>query len=158
VASFPSIGARADDSAAAEAAVPAGAASPVPEKAIAAIEQTFLLKFLAGGDNFTLIDARSPDEYAAGHIARAINVPHDAAEAFAAALPTDLAATIVVYCKTGKRASALRDDLVERGYTDVRVLGPSQIFWTSTAPVFNCGLPVEVAPESSFLPSQEVSP
>lgn len=105
------------------------------------IDQSELLEYLAGGDNFTLIDARSAEEYAEGHVARAVSVPHDSGDAHLRFLPADLDAPLVVYCKSGRRSSLLRDALVERGYSNVRVLGPRQIFWWDTGPVFNCGLP-----------------
>lgn len=52
---------------------------------------------LAGGDaDFTVVDVRSPEAFASGHVAGAVNLPHrriDAASA--AALPAGL---LVVYC------------------------------------------------------------
>ncbi|HEY8519827.1 MAG TPA: rhodanese-like domain-containing protein [Gammaproteobacteria bacterium] len=123
-------------SAAAEASPPDGAMSPVPP-----IEQSLLLAFLANNETFTLLDARSPEEFGVGHLYGAKNVPHDAVEAHADALPADRDAPIVVYCKTGKRAAALKERLVELGYSDVRILGPQQIVWSDTAPMFNCGVP-----------------
>jgi phage shock protein E len=140
-----------------EPAIGAGATSAIsaaPE--IPLVDQAELLEFLAGADSFVLIDARTADEYSAGHIARAVNVPHDAVEDSAAALPAGLDTPIVVYCKTGRRSSTLRDALLARGYMNVRVLGPRQIFWTPTAPVFNCGVPADTAPP--FLPENEESP
>lgn len=105
------------------------------------IPQSTLLQYLAGKGNFTLIDARSPEEYAAGHIYGAVNVPHDADLAAAGVLPADTAAPLVVYCKSGKRAAALKESLAAAGYGDVRVLGPAQILWSESLPVFNCGTP-----------------
>jgi len=100
------------------------------------IDQSLLLSFLAGNKVFTLIDARSPEEYGAGHIVRAVNVPHDNVDAFAAVLPEDLEAPIVVYCRSGHRASALRDELLRKGHEDVRVLGPQQMIWADALPSF----------------------
>jgi rhodanese-related sulfurtransferase len=115
--------------------------------AVEHIEQATLLKYLADNDTLTLIDARSADEYATGHILGARNVPHDQVAAHAAELPADLAAPIVVYCKTGKRATLLASALTERGYSNVRVLGPAQLFWSDTAPMFNCGVEASAEPE-----------
>jgi len=35
----------------------------------------------------------------------------------------------------------LQQQLQERGYTDVRVLQPDQVFWFDGIAVFNCGVP-----------------
>ena len=116
------------------------AAEPDPTAA-EPIDRSLLLAYLADTTTFTLLDARSADEFDVGHIHGAVNVPHDAVEAFAAALPDDRSAPVVVYCRTGKRAALLAEQLAARGYTDVRVLAPAQMFWSDTAPMFNCGLP-----------------
>lgn len=126
--------ARADD---------AAAASP----AIDIIPQQTLLNYLAGKEKFTLIDARSAEEYEAGHIWGAVHVAHDADLAASEELPDDLAAPLVVYCKSGLRAQELQGRLLAAGYTNVRVLGPAQMLWADSLPVFNCGASAPDAPE-----------
>jgi phage shock protein E len=121
-------------------AAPAAAASEQP------VPQPLLLAFLADNSSFTLLDARTPDEYAEAHLTGAVNVPHDAVDDKAAALPGHPGATIVVYCKTGKRAGLLKSELAKRGYTDVRVLLPDQIHWFDGLAVFNCATPPENIP------------
>lgn len=118
------------------AAAPASAEPPPG----ALVERGLLLGFLADPTTLTVIDARSPDEYAARHVAGAVNVPADALEAHRDRLPADRRAPIVVYCATGQRAARLREALVALGYADVRVLPRRQLFWTDSMLVFNCGL------------------
>lgn len=118
------------------------------------IDRSLLLDYLADTDTFTLLDARSEQEFATGHIYGAVNIPHDALDEFAAALPTDLDAPLVVYCKTGLRAARLQEQLSARGYTRVRVLGPKQLVWSDTAPMFNCGVPAPAEPPSLLPASQ----
>jgi phage shock protein E len=103
------------------------------------IPQQILLDYLGGKANFTLIDARSAEEYAAGHIWGALHVAHDADLAANTVLPADRTAPLVVYCKSGMRAEALQASLLAAGYTDVRVLDPAQMLWADELPVFNCG-------------------
>lgn len=107
--------------------------SPVPQK--------LLLRFLVDNETFTLVDARTASEFETSHINGAINVAHDSTEDVLSSLPSDLHAPIVIYCKTGKRARQLQERLLARGYTNVRVLLPEQIFWFDDMAVFNCGTP-----------------
>ena len=113
--------------------------SPIPR-----VDRELLLGFLADNDTMTLIDARSPEEFADQHLPGAINIPFDAVAANAALLPDDRSRPIVVYCRSGKRAGLLQADLRTRGYTNVQVLPREQIFWQANFMVFNCGAaPVE---------------
>ena len=137
-----------DDGVAVEGTTAGGAESDAG--AIPPIDTRVLLDYLAGRAPFTLLDARSPEEYAVGHVHNAVNVPHDAVEDYADVLPAHRTAPLVTYCKTGKRALALAARLRELGYENVRVLGPKQMFWSDTAPMFNCGAP---EPAESFLPA-----
>lgn len=110
------------------------------EVTIQPIPQAELLQYLAGKSDFTLLDARSPEEYAAGHVWGAINLPHDAALDEAPGLPQDLEKPLVVYCKSGLRALTLQRRLQEAGYSQVRMLAPGQMLWAGEdLPVFNCG-------------------
>jgi len=115
------------------------------------VSQSLLLEILADNPTFTLVDARSAEEFAASHIAGAINVPHDAADDRLPLLPSDLHEVIIIYCKTDKRAAALQTKLEERGYTDVRVLQSQQIFWFDGVAVFNCGVPASEESADDFI-------
>jgi rhodanese-related sulfurtransferase len=78
-------------------------------------------RLLAAGAR--LVDVRSPDEFAAGHLPDAINVPVASLDARLAELgPKD--GTVIVYCHTGMRSSRAAALLHERGFTHVRNLGP----------------------------------
>ncbi len=74
-----------------------------------------------------LLDVRTPEEFEAGHVDGAHNVPHDAVEARMDEIDqitggkTDT--PIVVYCRSGRRAAAAKQTLVERGYSQVTNLG-----------------------------------
>jgi rhodanese-related sulfurtransferase len=103
------------------------------------IPQQTLLDYLGGKNNFTLIDARSAEEYAAGHVWNAVHLAHDANLATSEVLPADLDAPLVIYCKSGKRSETLQQNLLAAGYTNVRVLYPEQMLWAGELPVFNCG-------------------
>lgn len=126
----------------------ASESSVAPDSTV--VPRSLLLEFLADNSTFTLIDARSSEEFTASHIAGAINVPHDAVDDALPELPTNLHAPIIIYCKTGKRAALLQTKLKILGYTDIRLLQASQIFWFDAAAVFNCGLPEAERPSGEI--------
>jgi phage shock protein E len=70
-----------------------------------------------------LVDVRTPEEFAAGHLPGAVNLPVDALEGRAAAelAPTD--APVVVYCRSGKRSARAAAVLGKLGFGQVHDLG-----------------------------------
>lgn len=118
------------------------------------VDRSLLLGFLATRSGLTLVDARSPEEYASRHIDGAVNVPHDQLDSHLSALPADRSGPVVVYCRTGKRAGLLQAELIGMGYTDVRVLPPRQMFWNDEVMVFNCGVSDPAAPPASPVAAQ----
>jgi len=70
---------------------------------------------------YLLVDVRTPEEYSAGHIRTAVNVPVDT---IGTAPPTqDKAALIIVYCRSGGRSAAAKKTLDGLGYTRVQDFG-----------------------------------
>ncbi|NLA76138.1 MAG: rhodanese-like domain-containing protein [Deltaproteobacteria bacterium] len=66
-----------------------------------------------------LIDVRSPQEYEAGHIKNAVNIPVDkAADEIRNAVP-DQEKTIVIYCKSGRRSAIAENILKAMGYKNI---------------------------------------
>ena len=68
-----------------------------------------------------LIDVRSPEEYAEGHVKDALLIPHN--QFFSADIPAEKDASIYLHCKMGSRAEFAASVLKERGYTKVTNLG-----------------------------------
>lgn len=77
------------------------------------------LETYRGTENALLIDVRDPEEYAAGHIPGAVNVPLSAIEE--TDLPTDR--PLFLYCLVGSRSARAAGILKRRGYTMVRSIG-----------------------------------
>lgn len=75
---------------------------------------------LSGG---ILLDVRSPEEFASGHLKGALNIPHDRiAEEIAAAVP-DKSAQVILYCRSGRRAGTALDTMKAMGYENVSNFG-----------------------------------
>lgn len=71
----------------------------------------------------TILDVRTDEEYAEGHIPGAILIPDYEIEQKAPEILTDKDRTILVYCRSGNRSKAASEKLVQLGYTDVREFG-----------------------------------
>lgn len=78
---------------------------------------------MAEEDNFILLDVRTPEEFADGHIPGAINIPNEnIGENDIAELP-DKERRIYVYCRSGNRSKQASTKLVNLGYTNVIEIG-----------------------------------
>lgn len=68
-----------------------------------------------------LVDVRSPEEFAQGHIDGALNIPIGELEQRMGELPKEK--DIVLYCRSGARSSRGRSMLTNAGYAKVHNLG-----------------------------------
>lgn len=84
-----------------------------PPSAEAAVAPSEAHRLVEGGA--TLLDVRTPAEYAGGHIEGAVNVPVDQVAARLSEIPRDR--PVVVYCLSGGRSAHAASTLREAGYT-----------------------------------------
>ena len=75
------------------------------------------------GEKLIIVDVRTKEEYDSGHIANSLLIPYDEIEKKAPALLTDKNATIIVYCRTGRRSEIAAKALIGIGYTNVADMG-----------------------------------
>ena len=72
---------------------------------------------------YIIIDARTQEEYAKGHIPEAILIPeYEIADRAEKELP-DKDQLILVYCRSGRRSKIAAEELVKLGYTNVKEFG-----------------------------------
>ena len=72
---------------------------------------------------YIIIDARTAEEFAEGHIADAILIPeYEIAVRAKEELP-DKDTLILVYCRSGRRSKIASEELVKLGYTNVKEFG-----------------------------------
>lgn len=69
----------------------------------------------------TLVDVRTPEEFAAGHLDGAINIPIDDLETRKSELSKDK--DLVLYCRSGGRSAKAKALLEKAGYARVFNLG-----------------------------------
>lgn len=73
-----------------------------------------------------VVDVRSPEEFAAGHIEGAINIPHDKIAERAAEISADKSKEIVLYCRSGHRAGLAQATLASLGFNHLTNAGGYQ--------------------------------
>lgn len=81
-------------------------------------------ELLASENDIVLLDVRTADEFAGGHIPGAHLLPYDAitASSAAKAIPSKKA-KIIVYCRSGRRSAIAVQSLQDLGYESVADLG-----------------------------------
>ena len=79
-----------------------------------------------------LIDVREPDEYAAGHLPGAVNIPRGVLE-FRSQELTRPDRPLLLYCLTGGRSALAADSLRQLGFSDVRSLAGGVNAWRNDA-------------------------
>ena len=73
--------------------------------------------------DYIIIDARTDEEFAEGHIENAILIPeYEIADRAEKELP-DKEQLILVYCRSGRRSKIESDELVKLGYSNVKEFG-----------------------------------
>ena len=66
-----------------------------------------------------LIDVRSDEEFAEGHVDGSINIVHTEIDALVAAIGDDSNRNVVVYCRSGNRSGKAQVKLQDLGYTAI---------------------------------------
>ena len=73
--------------------------------------------------DYIIIDARTDEEFAEGHIEDAILIPeYEIADRAEKELPNK-EQLILVYCRSGRRSKIASEELVKLGYTNVKEFG-----------------------------------
>lgn len=86
---------------------------------------------LDGERDYVLIDVRSEEEFAAGHIPGAVNIPFDELPGRLDELGGAQEREVIVYCRTGRRAGIAELALEEAGFRNVRDLDGHMVDWNA---------------------------
>ena len=70
-----------------------------------------------------ILDVRTPEEFASGHIAGAILIPDYEIGEKAESILTDKEQLILVYCRSGRRSKNAASELATLGYTNIKEFG-----------------------------------
>ena len=87
------------------------------------ISQEEAKRLMDSESGYIILDVRTDEEFAEGHIPGAVLIPdYEVAERAEAELP-DKGQLILVYCRSGNRSKKASDVLVSLGYTNVKEFG-----------------------------------
>ena len=81
------------------------------------------LELMDSDSDYILLDVRRMDEFEAGHIPGAINIPNESIGTEEIEELADKNQTIYVYCRSGNRSKQASQKLVELGYTKIIEIG-----------------------------------
>ena len=73
--------------------------------------------------NYIILDVRTEEEFAEGHVKDAILIPDSEITEKAEGILTDKEQQILVYCRSGRRSKNAANQLVELGYSNVKEFG-----------------------------------
>ncbi|KAA3644611.1 MAG: rhodanese-like domain-containing protein [Chloroflexi bacterium] len=94
--------------------------------------QQYQEQFGSGTDHL-LLDVRTPEEFASGHIEGAVNINVETLASRLDEVPTDV--PVVIYCRSGNRSATASQILVGAGYEGVYDLGGIQTWVAQGLPV-----------------------
>ncbi|MBW8366889.1 MAG: rhodanese-like domain-containing protein [Arenimonas sp.] len=119
------------------AALLAGLLLPTVQASRPDVSPAAVAEIRARADAPLLLDVRSPEEFAAGHVAGAVNIPHDRLASRLQEVQASDRPWVLVYCRSGKRADSAESVLAEAGF-EVRQINGSWLRWEAE------GRPVEM--------------
>jgi rhodanese-related sulfurtransferase len=88
-------------------------------------------EYLAKNPTTILLDVRTPEEFTAGHLKNAINIPVNDADFDAKVLNFDKTKTVMVYCRSGHRSVIASGKLLTLGFVSILNLEKGINSWLS---------------------------
>jgi rhodanese-related sulfurtransferase len=105
-------------------------------KDVSPAEAYAIIGLNAGHANFTIIDVRTPEEYAAGHIPGALNRDYRSPTFKDEIAKFDKGRIYLIYCRSGVRSASARDVMKELGFQQIYNISGGITDWIAQ------GLPV----------------
>jgi rhodanese-related sulfurtransferase len=99
------------------------------EEVVTELSPTEAATILADDPPEVILDVRTPEEYASGHIESAQNIDFQAADFDSKIAALDPSATTFVYCRSGNRSSQAVAAMRSAGFTDILHLSDGVIGW-----------------------------
>ena len=93
------------------------------ERSFTQISQETAKEMMAKDDGHIVVDVRTKEEYAEGHIPGAICIPNESIGCDAPEALSDYGQIILIYCRSGNRSKQAAHKLAEMGFTNVYEFG-----------------------------------
>lgn len=93
------------------------------------IDAAELIDRVARGEDLLILDVRSVEEFAAGHVPGALNIPHTEVADRLEEIANLGEVEIVLYCRSGRRAGMAADVLRDAGYERLLHLDGDMLGW-----------------------------
>ncbi|MDE6245375.1 MAG: rhodanese-like domain-containing protein [Treponemataceae bacterium] len=87
------------------------------------ITQEDAKKMMDSEKDFIILDVRTPEEFASGHIKDAVNIPNETIFDKEPSELTDKSQLILLYCRSGRRSKEAAKKLAKIGYTNIKEFG-----------------------------------
>ncbi len=101
----------------------AGCASSAPQADFRQVDQETAKELMRTESDYVILDVRTYEEYAEGHIPGAICVPNETIGDDPLAELPDKDQLILVYCRSGRRSKEAAGKLADAGYTNIVEFG-----------------------------------
>mgnify|MGYP000235840725 CR=1 FL=1 len=111
--------------------------STANERPIVSQAQLVSMQQATSNSGFLLLDVRSSEEYAQGHIKGAVNISHKDIADKLATIADYKDKEVIVYCRSGRRAGLAEEILAANGFNKVKHLSGDMNAW------YQADLPVE---------------
>lgn len=85
----------------------------------------------AGSPGLVVLDVRTPQEFAEGHVPGAVNIPHDELASRLGELKGAKDRDVVVYCRSGRRAGIALEVLEKAGFRRTYHLEGDYLGWSA---------------------------
>ena len=98
---------------------------------------------LASNPDHLVVDVRTPNEYASGHIAGSINLPLGQVDAHLNRIVNDAGGRLILVCQSGGRACQAFETLADAGMEDLEILEGGMNAWMAA------GAPTDVSADAA---------
>ena len=87
------------------------------------ISQEEAMKMMEEEDDYLILDVRTPEEFAEGHIPDAVNIPNETIGSDVSDVLKDKDQILLIYCRSGNRSKQASSKLAMMGYTNIYEFG-----------------------------------
>lgn len=97
--------------------------SPQSDMNYESISMSEGIERMANDEGYIILDVRRADEFKAGHIPGAVNLPNEEIGSEEIAILPDKEQTIYIYCRSGNRSKQAANKLIALGYKNIVEFG-----------------------------------